>query len=306
MSFLLRHTCAAAFSLFVALGAVAAGAGQCAWPYWSCTLPAPVLGPWAISERVTIRGYTGTAQDPHITADGSALLFDTHSDTPSSATHVHYAISDGDYKTFTYAGPIGGMQEDDPTLQGGANTDSAGNIYWLTGRFPGHTIARGLFHDGVVTGIQPVLGIDGTGLDHMGAIISRNGQSLYFTDNTDTTSKLIVATKNADGSFRRLLYSDVLLGNINDLPVVYGGGTSGDELEIYFVGFTVGDDPSTEHIYMATRPFPFVPFGIPVALTGNPVIEGTQEGASISLDGHHFYFHKIIDAATAEIWVMTR
>jgi hypothetical protein len=273
----------------------------------ACAVPRPAQpapSAWSAPERVTIQGYSGTAQDPWITSDGKYLLFDTHSDAmgPGSGPgEIRYA-QQIDYKTFQYVGAVKGLAAGDPGGVAAPATDDAGNFYFLTGRYAnqGMTIGRGSFAGGTVSGIAPVIGINGPGMGNMSASPSRDGQTLVFSDNSPRTSTIEMASRNADGSFTRLPNSDAVVGKVNDrtrFGINYGPSLGNGALEVYFV--------APPQIYVASRASANVPFGTPQAVQTN-AIDKMVEGPCLSADGHRLYYHKVVDQTHSEIWVLSR
>jgi hypothetical protein len=277
-------------------------------------------GDFGAPERVTIQGYTGTAQDPWVTSDGKYLLFDTHADTSPDPSSSHpgearYAKAI-DYKTFTYVGRIQGMAAGDPTGQAAPVTDNAGNIYYLTGRYhdsQGISIAQGTFTDGVVTNIAPIKGISFPGGFNMSFSPSRDGKYMVFSDN-GKASTLAIAKKNADGTFARLTNSAEIMKNITDqFSVAFAPQISNDYLELFFTAppeTTFLPQRSSEKIaiWVARRSSPTEPFGIAQPITthgpNDPIDSGPTESGGLSPDGKHLYFHNFANGGV--IMVVSR
>jgi hypothetical protein len=267
-------------------------------------------------ELVTIEGYSGLTEDPFITSDGNYLLFDSAGDVSGRIT-LHYARSI-DYKTFSYQGELQGLGAD-----GGAAPaiDTAGELYFLSGRSYAQdfsSIWHGRFTDGVVTELEPVAGISKqqTGWFNMGATPDRDGTYLVFSDNgprapssptlPDAVSHVVIATRNADGTFTRVDSSDELMANVNTARDIvdfsYGAVLASDDLEIFFTapGFT-------DTIYVARRDSVREPFGVarPVHTGRGGNDDGLAEGPTISVDGAHLYYHEVTNSHTA-IYVLSR
>ncbi len=265
-------------------------------------------------EPVTIQGYDGLTEDPYITSDGKYLLFDSagSSNVPISLFYAKRI----DYKTFSYVGKIQGAESGDSSKgQAAPAIDTAGNLYFLTGRSYAKDFAsiwHGTFTDGVVTNLAPVVGISKKQYDwiNMGATPSRDGKYLVFSDNGPRTatstalpagiSTVVIAAKNADGTFTRVANSADLMKNVNTVRGIsdftYVAALSSDDLEIFFSapgGADSNADPN-KSIYVAGRASITEPFGVAAPLNtglgGGPA--GLAEGSSISLDGKHFYYHK--------------
>lgn len=274
-------------------------------------------------ERVTIRGYSGPEQDAYITPDDKYLFFDSHNDA-AQPCYLYWAKRI-DYKTFAFMGEIQGVNYPG-TMQVRGNYDQAHNFYFASTKFhtPGHqsAVARGVFNNGVVTQIAPVEGISprifppDVTLDPE---ITPDGTTLYFSEfnfrpNNLPKSHIVVATKNRDGTFTRLLNSDELLKKVNALgPTIYGSMPSKDDRELYVT--TAHPAPLGMHIYVARRNSTLEPFGVPqlVAAADMPAENkelaqhgGLSETGSLSLDGTHLYFHRVLSPTRSEIYVLTR
>lgn len=270
-------------------------------------------GEFTNPEAVTIRGYDGTAEDPYITSDEKYLLFDNHADATSGATpgkSTLFYAKERDYKTFDFIGRVRGIEEEGPGGQAAPAIDSAGILYFLTGRSHAEnyiSIWHGAFADGTVTKLAPVVGISRgePGWFNMGASPTRDGRYLFFTDNGATTSTIVVAAKNPDGTFTRLPDSAALLKNVNDgnlspFHIVYGPRTSRHGLELVFA--------APPRIFIASRNSAAEAFGIPqVVDAGNMVPEPhLAEGPSLSADGKHLYYHILERPGHSQIYVLSR
>jgi hypothetical protein len=274
------------------------------------------FGNFGNPELVTIQGYNGLTEDPYITSDEKYLLFD-NAGSNNVPIYLFYAEKI-DYKTFSFVGKIQGMDG----AAAAPAIDTAGNIYFLTDRYAsqGTSIARGTFTDGVVTNLAPVVGIskNQSGWFNMGAIPSRDGQYLVFSDNGPRTptsaglppgvSHVVIAAKNADGTFTRLANSDELLQNVNTARGItdfgYVAVLSNDGLEMFFTApfsapGAVGD-PNIS-IYVARRTSTAEPFGVAQPLNTGLGSNGLAEGAGISLDGKHFYYHQVVGSGSSSV-----
>lgn len=264
--------------------------------------PPVTQGAFGSPEMVTIRGYPGPAQDPILTSDGRYLLWDSHSDDPSIKGDIYCAAAI-DYKTFAYVGPIKIEGQGDYGRAAPA-IDDAGNFYFLTNRFDVRkdvkvTIAHGGFADCAVTGVTAVVGISVSG-GNMGAIPSRDGRLLVFSDNSNNTSVIVLAQRNADGSFTRLPNSDNILKTVNGTNQhSYTASLSPDLREIFFT--------SPPSIYVARRPTADAPFGASEALISREVAATAgHESPNLAADGKRLYYHRVTSPSHADVWVMTR
>jgi len=267
---------------------------------------------------VTIQGYTGFTEDPYITSDEKYLLFDSAGST-NARISLFYAKKI-DYKTFSYVGEIQGIGVTTGVAAAAPAIDTAGNLYFLSDRYrsQGISIAHGTFTDGVVTNLAPVEGISKKLPDwsSMGATPSRDGTYLVFSDNgpravksansPDGVSHVVIATKNADGTFTRVADSDEIMKNVNTVRGItdftYVATLSADNLEIFFTAPGAKDT-----IWVARRTSTTEPFGVAEPLNTAFVSDnGLAEGSGISADGKHFYYHTGIPGSRTALYVLSR
>lgn len=255
--------------------------------------PAPpaVNSEWSAPEPVTINGYTGPVEDLFITPDGSILFFDSHTDTSSIPSKIYWAKTI-DYKTFTFVGEVRGVTARGVT----PSMDLMGNFYWLGAEMLADpvTIYRGMFADGVVSAMAPA-GLPLTGVP-MGISISPDGNTPWYADlQPGTPPPSIIRARGVD---------DFDLAAVNAVgPTVYNA-FSRDGLELFFTSIDASKTSPQGLIYVAKRASLADPFGAPqlIAATG----PGLNEGGSISADGKHLYFHKVLSFSDARPYALTR
>ena len=244
-------------------------------------------------------------------SDDQYIIWESRTDIPGDKSDVYYAKKI-DYKTFSLVGKVKGFQSGHAAAP---TTDTAGNIYFLTDLYASQnmTIGHGTFADGAVTNMAPTIGLSQNGNGNgpysiMSAAPSRDGKLLVFSD-TGGTSILAIAEKNADGTFTRLSNSAYLLDKVNNDSrfgsILYGASLSSDELELFFVATKpLTQNRMNNSIYVARRTSITEPFGAAQGIdTGR---NGLAEGPSLSLDGKHLYFHKVISESHADLYVLSR
>jgi hypothetical protein len=160
------------------------------------------------------------------------------------------------------------------------------------------------------TSAQAVLGdiSDGCGVEMLGLQftlnmdcgVSPDGGTLVISrahfvrgETMPRTSKLFIARKQPDGSFRRDPKSDVVLAEVNEGPLQYAPAISADGLELYFTRATPGQVSSMQTM-VATRKTVNEAFGKPVRLEA---IQGFVEAPSITFDRRELYVHRLDPAA---------
>lgn len=263
---------------------------------------------FANQEDINIIGYNGPEQDPFVSPDGQYLFFDDHSDTPGTFSHIHWATRI-DYKTFQYRGKVIG-QTYQVNIEGknslNASIDLAGNFYYMTNdeyAVTGKSARRGNFSVingfGTVANVTNVVGIQGspaTYLTTIGHEINSDGTTIYYANfqtngTVVTSSKIVVASRNIDGSFTTWADSSAILQNINNTgPVLYNAMVSLDGLEMVFTSSESYQPDINDKlkIFLAKRNSTLQAFGTPVRVTA---VGGLAENGSFSPDRRHLYFH---------------
>ncbi|MGH9208718.1 MAG: hypothetical protein ACRD1G_19590, partial [Acidimicrobiales bacterium] len=109
--------------------------------------------------RVNIQGYSGDAEDPFISPDGSYLFFDNRrANGPNPDVNLFYAQRIDD-TTFVLRGQIAGANS--TSLDAVPTMDSSNSFYFVSTRSYAQslsTIYKGTFVDGSLTGISLVQG----------------------------------------------------------------------------------------------------------------------------------------------------
>ena len=259
-------------------------------------------------QPVTIQGYEGFADEPFISRDGQYLFWNN----PNGGTFYAKKITD---TTFKYVGKVQGFSTAN-VYNGVPSMDEAGNFYFVSATGSGkgtYRLYRGTFKDGTVTNIS-VLGITGN-QNGQDMEISADGQTLYYmvpqgTSGEDANkSTLVMAAKNADGSFTKLAGSDDVLKNITvEGNAEYAPDISADGLELYYTAAIAGQGSG---IYVSTRASTSEPFGAPQLILKVDETTGLREAPSISPDGTHLYYgqQKVIPGVQMflmQLYVLTR
>jgi len=205
------------------------------------------------------------------------------------------------------------------------NYDLAHNFYFVSKKFKNARgmITRGIFDNGSVKNISPVRGLcapqppPGEMNVTFDVTISPDGKTLYYSNAVVATSgqpknsQISVATKDTDGGFTRLSNSDEVFEKVNALASrVYNSAPSPDGLAFFFSPNMLFAGPA---IYVATRSSTREPFGSPRR------VEATQDDSpftfslfsfsemgGVSPDGKYLYFHRVLDKARSQIYVLKR
>jgi Tol biopolymer transport system component len=290
--------------------------------FFSCSQPSnstATSDTYGNPELVTLKGYSGSQEDPKLSPDGQYLFFDSHNDA-GQPMYLYYAKRI-DYKTFQFMGKVPGV--DHEGVDG--TEDAAHNFYFVWPGFLGQggiTIGQGIFSGDSVTDIAPVQGISpkaassGSRAINFDIFITPDGDTLYFSDFMVNTSgagfsgvqgaQLSMAIKNADGSFTRAPNSDEILKNVNATgKLVYNATPSADGLAFAFNAAPYfGPHP---RIYIATRSSTSDPFGMPELVTAADEVQGQfSEPGSFSPDGTYLYFHRVLSDSASQLYVLTR
>ncbi len=256
---------------------------------------------------VTIRGYSTSAMEPFISADGSYLFFNTSNVAPSIPT-LQFATRVGT-DTFQYEGAVAGANQPG-YLSGTPSMDENGNLYFVSTRSYTQTLSTiysGHFASGTVTGVHLIPGISGGALGTIDfdADVSPGGSKLYISvghfDGGPPTSASIAIFDRIRGGFVPDPRSAAILGAINKTGLLtYAASISANGLELFFTQANPGGgDPA---IYRAMRLRVGQPFG-DVQRVG--AITGFAEAPTISADGTTLYYHQLV-GSTFQIWTVTR
>ncbi len=256
----------------------------------SGTIPDTSPGEFANPQRVMILGYSDHAMEPFISRDGMYLFFNNLND-PTVDTKLHWAERIDDL-SFQYKGESGGVNTS--ALEAVPSMDRNNVFYFVSTRSYDQTLStiyRGTFADGVVSGVELVLGISALmpGMVNFGAMISSDGNTLYFVDSQfgptgPLTADLVIAERTG-ASFSRVSNSAAVMKQINTKALEYGTAIAKSGLEIFFTRVT----ENTPTIYTATRSNTSEPFGAPKRFRA---ISGFVEGPTLSPDEKSLYYHK--------------
>ena len=273
----------------------------------SQTQPARIYKAFIDPQMVTIRGYSSSAMEPFISADGSYLFFNTSNVAPSTPA-VQFATRVG-ADTFQYEGAVAGANQPN-YLSGTPSMDENGNLYFVSTRSYTQTfstIYSGHFASGTVRRVHLIPGISGGALGTIDfdADVSPNGSKLYvsvghFDGGPPTSASISIFNRVRDG-FVPDPHSAAILGAVNKTGLLtYAASISTNGLELFFTQANPGGgDPA---IYRATRLSVGQPFGDVQRVGG---ITGFAEAPAISADGSTLYFHQLV-GSTFQIWTVTR
>lgn len=259
--------------------------------------------PSYINEKpVTITGYTLDAMEPHLSADGNAMFFNSLND--GITTSLHYAAKIND-TTFNYIGLVPVVNQTiTPRLDGVASLDSANNFYWVSTRtWPGITenLHRIRFLQAGYTNFGRVYGnfyINASGWLIMDAAVNYYGDKLLYCNawfnncfgGAPCKSAIGLAQKLNDSTFNKMPIASTWFNNVNDTVnhIVYAPFLTKDELELYYTRL-LKNGTQTE-IMVATRTNTNSAFGTPALLIGAPAV--LPEAAALTADKSKLYFHK--------------
>jgi hypothetical protein len=258
-------------------------------------------------QKVTIRGYSGSAMEPFISADGSYLFFNTSNVAPNIPA-LQFAIRVG-ADTFQYEGAIAGANQPG-YLSGTPSMDDNGNLYFISTRHYTQTLSTvysGHFASGTVTGVHPIPSISGGALGTVDfdAEVSSDGSNLYvsvghFAGGPPTSASITIFDR-VGNTFVPDPHSTAILGAINEPGLLtYAASISTNGLELFFTQARPGGgDPA---IYRAIRLSVGQPFGDVQRVSA---ISGFAEAPSINADGTTLYYHRLV-GNTFQIWTATR
>ena len=262
---------------------------------------------FANPQMVTVRGYSGSAMEPFISADGGYLLFNSSNVAPNIpalefATRINAT-------TFEYQGEVGGANQPG-YLSGTPSLDENGNLYFVSTRSYAQnlsTIYSARFTSGTVTGVHAVAGISGGtfGTIDFDVDVSPDGSTLYVSvgqfDGGPPTSASISVYDKVGNSFVPDPRSAKILRSVNKAGLLtYAASISTNGLELFFTQANpAGGDPA---IFRAVRTKVGQAFGH-VQRVG--AITGFVEAPALSADGTTLYYHQLV-GGTFQIWSVTR
>jgi hypothetical protein len=260
---------------------------------------APVSYLYADPQQVTIEGYDGDAMEPFLARDGRYLFFN-NSNHPSVNTNLHYAERIDDLR-FRYRGEVRGANT--TSLDAVATMDRSGMFYFVSLRDHEktfHSIFRGEFRDGVLSGVQPVSGISRKKPMHINfdLDISPDGRRMYVVDGRfdlfwllgPKAADIVVAHRQGDG-FTVAPDSASVMGKINSDVLEYAPCISADGRTLLLTRLrrVLAAQPA---IYVAQRDELSQPFGPARRLAA---LEGFVEATTFSVDERAIYYHRKVD-----------
>lgn len=260
---------------------------------------APVSSLYADPQPVMIEGYGGDAMEPFLARDGRHLFFN-NSNHPAVDTNLRYAERIDDLR-FRYRGELRGANT--TALDAVATMDRRGVFYFVSLRDHEktfHSIFRGEFRDGALSGVEPVSGISRQKPLHINfdLDISPDGERMYVVDGRfdllwllgPKAADIVVADRRGDG-FAIAPDSAAMLGNVNTDALEYAPCISADGRTLLFTRLRrgLGAQPA---IYVAQRDDPSQPFGPARRLAA---LEGFVEATTFSADERAIYYHRKVD-----------
>jgi hypothetical protein len=253
--------------------------------------------PFGKPQPVTLRGYSGSAEEPFVSPDGRYLLFNSSESTPNFSLQYATRL---DAQTFEYQGKIRGEGVNDPeALSGTPTLDQEGNLYFISTRSYFKTLSTvyaGHFTDGEVTGVHLTPGVlaPRVGIVDFDVGVSPDGSVLYVSEGQfggagpPTSARIVMFDRRGlefvpDGAGEAILRAVNEVGALN-----YAAALSYDGLELFFTAArpSLGQAPA---IYRATRTSSTAPFGHVERVATITVF---AEAPSISSDGTTLYYHE--------------
>ncbi len=284
--------------------------------------------------KVTIIGYSGDAQEPHISRDGMTLFFNNLNagNLPSGQendTNIHYASRIDDV-TFQYIGEVQGANTDEISgvneLEGVASIDKNNKFFFINTidyldiTSPNYLLSlfEADFVNGALVNIQSIPNLKSSrepgqsivpGELNFDAEVNYDGNNLYYVEGVFSgnpfpdRADIAIASKEGE-TFVANPDSKVLFNLINTEHLEYAPSISTDQLELYFSRAVDSASGSYDFgIYVATRNSVLEPWG------NIKRLESTNgefsEGPSISFDGRLLYFHQKI-SGVFNIFVVER
>lgn len=254
-------------------------------------------GPYGDPEPVELVGYDDHAMEPFIARDG-AFIFFNNLNSPEVNTELHYAARLDD-TTFEYLGILEGTST--PGLEGVPSLTLDGQIFFNQTTGLGDTgtvLRRGLFADGVVTDIEPVMPNAGLGDLLLGPDVSPDGEWLYFVisngSGPDRQMDLAVTRRTERGDYVPNPDLAPIVDALNTDALEYAPAISADGRELYFNRLTLTPQgaPMTISIMHALRNPETGTFEEAAAIEA---ITGFVEGATPTTDGTALYYHQDAD-----------
>ncbi len=276
---------------------------------------------WSNEQEIQISGYSQSAMEPKVAADGGVLLWNDKPAGGDTLMNIHYAVKQVD-QSWLYIGTVPGTV-DNSNLDGVPALDSSLNFYFISTR------SYATNQQTIYSGLLSVLGVNSLGVSSVAAADTaiKNTQSGFLDMDLDVswdgtlmvvsralfagnpypeTSELKLFSVSARQA-SNISNSNETLANVNStLCRTYAGTLSNDKKELYFTII-----PSTSiagsdfRILVAKRATITEPFGKPQVIQA---ITGTYtEGPSLTQDGKNLYYHKFDSVAGRfKIYKVTR
>ena len=269
--------------------------------------------------EVTITGYSDHAMEPHLSADGQTLFY--NSQNTGINTKLYYASRVSDTE-FEFKGEVIGANEAQTNqLNAVPDMDENNQFYWTSLReYPSRldNLHFGTYANGEVTNVGRVQGdfyagpADWIVMDHG---ISFDGQTLFYNNarfdeqNCEGPCEtfLGMAKRQSNGVFSKIGDSERILETINDPKYIYyAPNITKDELELYYTRFLAGNVTlaTVIEICVATRGDKTHDFGEPKVLFSSSAAT-ILEAPTLTVDKSLMYYHQKIDG-NHKIFVRSR
>lgn len=262
-------------------------------------------------QQIEIAGYTMDSMEPCISMDGKYLFFNNTNEEPD--THLYAARRISETK-FEFIGPVQGARftpiGTKPSFderEACPATDFANELFFISPHSYGkdmHTLWFGKWHadpngksmvltdkkqvEGhILPEVRPWIDLD--------PALTPNGKTMVFSrakvvpeQPFPANAYLMIANRQADGSFNTLPNSADLLKNVTDEKMLqYAPAITNDTLELYWTQCETG--LPIFRTMVATRKSPTEPFSKPSRLTA---ITAFSEAPSLTADKSELFFHK--------------
>lgn len=274
---------------------------------WCATGAAAPDTAFTSPQPVAIQGFSGSAMEPFISADGQYLLFNTSNVAPSiPALQVAKRIT---AHSFEYQGALGGEGVNEPGVLSGTPTmDQEGNLYFISPRSYSQTLSTvysGQFSSGVVAGVHLVTGVSGgtPGVVDFDVAVSPGGSALYvsvgqFGGGSGPTSAVLTLFDKVGTGFVADPHSAKILNAVNRVGMLnYAASVSANGLELFFTRANPANGAKgVPQIYRAVRTNPTRPFG---GVQRVAAITGFAEAPALSSDGTTLYYHQLLASTFA-------
>jgi Tol biopolymer transport system component len=289
-----RPSAALASVLFMALAALVCSASASAGVYTAFTDP----------QVVSIAGFSGSAMEPFVSADGQYLLFNTSNVAPNiPSLQLATRTSATSYE---YQGALPGEGVNEPGFLSGTPTmDLEGDLYFISTRsyLPMFsTVFAGELSAGQVTGVHQLTSVSSPmpGYVDFDVSVSPDGSRLYvsvgnFLAGGSPTSATVTVFDRTPTGFVADPQSAYVMRAVNKPGQLdYGASVSSDGLELFFTRVKPSKGPPA--IYRASRTKLTKPFAHVQRVSS---ITGFAEAPSLSGDGRTLYYHELLGSQFA-------